>query len=137
MFRRRTRPSGRLRGLVLAAVVNTTVAAGENLTVGTSSGCRLRAFAPGGDSFHRASSTPAEGWTTSPAFPERLPRLRAGGGWLALRTHYRAGRGTSGMMSKYLLFSHTQSSSSVSATNSQENRAVHGFLYAFASSIVT
>jgi hypothetical protein len=56
---------------------------------------------------------------------------------LPLGTHYRADEGTFGMMSKYLLFSHTQSSSSVSATNSQENRAVHGFLYAFASSMVT
>lgn len=55
----------------------------------------------------------------------------------SLGTHYRADEGTFGMMSKYLLFSHTQSSSSVSATNSQENRAVHGFLYAFASSMVT
>ena len=56
---------------------------------------------------------------------------------LAFRTHYRPDEGAFGMMSKYRLFSHTQSSSSVSATNSQENRAVHGFLYAFASSIVT
>lgn len=38
---------------------------------------------------------------------------------LALGTHYRANEGAFGMMSKYLLFSHTQSSSSVSATNSQ------------------
>jgi hypothetical protein len=38
---------------------------------------------------------------------------------MPLGTYYRAYEGAFGMMSKYLLFSHTQSSSSVSATNSQ------------------
>src|SRR2546425_12182199 len=38
---------------------------------------------------------------------------------------------------KSFSFSHTQSSSSVSGINSHPIRAVHGFLYAFGSSIVT
>ncbi len=36
-------PSSPVRVHLLAAVVNTTVVAGENLTVGSTVGCRLRA----------------------------------------------------------------------------------------------
>ena len=40
------------------------------------------------------------------------------------------------MVSKYLLFSHTQSSNSVSGISIPWNETVHGFIYAFGSSIV-
>ena len=40
---------------MLAAAVNSTIVAGENLTVGSTVGCRLRAWLPAGDSLHHAS----------------------------------------------------------------------------------
>ena len=43
------RQSSESQAGVLAAVVNSTIVAGENLTVGSAVGCRLRASLPAGD----------------------------------------------------------------------------------------